>query len=136
MTDEQRQILEQHNVRDPADLPLGARLAWANAPSDEAVRAASRATEAFTNTAANVPADAGRFAIDGAKLWETARDPRTRAEINDRFEHLASERLARNSGRGTMSDDAYYAEFSAMRPHVNEYTRLTIDRLLVAAGRA
>ncbi|MER8491707.1 hypothetical protein NKH53_26175 [Mesorhizobium australicum] len=133
MTDEQRQILEQHNVRDPADLPLGARLAYANAPTDEAIRAAIKST---SNVTANVPADDGRFAIDGSRLWESTRDPRYRAEINDRFERLAAERVARNGGMGAMSDDAYYAELSAMRPHVNEYTRVTIERILARAGRA
>ncbi|ESZ01876.1 hypothetical protein [Mesorhizobium sp. LNHC209A00] len=135
MTEDQRAILDQHGVTSPVDLPLMERLRFANAPSEAEVVAASKA-EALPTPADNVPADAGRFAIDGAKLWETARDPRTRAEINDRFELLAAERVARSGGTGTMSDDAYYAEFSAMRPHVNEYTRVTIERILARAGRA
>ncbi|PBB23284.1 MULTISPECIES: hypothetical protein [unclassified Mesorhizobium] len=135
MTEDQRAILDQHGVTSPVDLPLMERLRFANAPSEAEVVAASKA-EARSTPADNVPADAGRFAIDGPMLWEAIRDPRTRAEINDKFELLASERVARNVGRGSMSDDAYFREIAAMRPYVTHYTAQTITRMLIAAGRA
>lgn len=138
MTEDQRAILDQHGVINPTDLPVGARLVWANSPSEEAVIAATKA-EAVTSPPFNLSSDVGNFDLDGEKLRNTKLSPATRLGMKERFDQIGAERKRRSTGEPPrISDEAYLAELASLLHAgvLNDYAALVANRILQATGHS